>query len=292
MLDHLEQFARLLSEEAGKPIKDARTEVERTAMTFRIAAEEAERISGEVIDLGLNQVSRGRIGIARRFPAGPVAGISPFNLPLSLAAHKLAPAMAAGCPIVLKIPSQTPLALLKLARAPSRQPVVRFRGRSRWRRCRSGSATGSSPTTGSRCWIGRGGPRRLGHEGPVRPQRVILELGGNAGALVDSSADLDSGHPPRMRAGRLPIRRADLHQRAAGLRARPGVGRVHRPLRRATRRGCGWATRPEESAGIGSADQPGGGRPGAPLGRRSGRRGRGPCSSEETARAATCRRPC
>lgn len=72
-------------------------------------------ISGEVIDLGLNQVSRGRMGITRRFPAGPVAGISPFNLPLSLAAHKLAPAMAVGCPIVLKIPSQTPFALLELA---------------------------------------------------------------------------------------------------------------------------------------------------------------------------------
>jgi acyl-CoA reductase-like NAD-dependent aldehyde dehydrogenase len=190
MLDQLEQFARLLSEEAGKPIKDARTEVERTAMTFRIAAEEAERISGEVIDLGLNQVSRGRIGITRRFPAGPVAGISPFNLPLSLAAHKLAPAMAAGCPIVLKIPSQTPLALLKLARLIDASGAL------------PGSVTmapmsirvGDRLVTDDRFKVlSFTGSPRVGWDMKARSgrKRVILELGGNAGALVDSSADLD-----------------------------------------------------------------------------------------------------
>lgn len=188
--DQREEFARLLSEEAGKPIKDARTEVERTAMTFRIAAEEAERISGEVIDLGLNQVSRGRIGITRRFPAGPVAGISPFNLPLSLAAHKLAPAMAAGCPIVLKIPSQTPFALLKLAGA------IEAAGAA------PGSVTmapmsiavGDKLVTDDRFKVlSFTGSPRVGWDMKARAgrKRVILELGGNAGALVDASADLD-----------------------------------------------------------------------------------------------------
>jgi acyl-CoA reductase-like NAD-dependent aldehyde dehydrogenase len=185
-----EELARLLSEEAGKPIKDARTEVERTAMTFRIASEEAERISGEVIDLGLNEVSRGRLGITRRFPAGPVAGISPFNLPLSLAAHKLAPAMAAGCPIVLKIPSQAPLALLKLARIIEASGAV------------PGSVSmapmsipvGDTLVTDDRFKVlSFTGSPRVGWDMKARSgrKRVVLELGGNAGALVDRSADLD-----------------------------------------------------------------------------------------------------
>ena len=185
-----EELARLLSEEAGKPIKDARTEAERTAMTFRVAAAEAERISGEVIDLGLNQVSRGRIGITRRFPAGPVAGISPFNLPLSLAAHKLAPAMAVGCPIVLKIPSQTPFALLKLAK------IIEASG------ALPGSVTmapmsipvGDKLVTDDRFKVlSFTGSPRVGWDMKARSgrKRVVLELGGNAGAVVDRSADLD-----------------------------------------------------------------------------------------------------
>jgi acyl-CoA reductase-like NAD-dependent aldehyde dehydrogenase len=190
MLDQLEEFARLLSEEAGKPIKDARTEVERTAMAFRIAAEEAERISGEVIDLGLNPASAGRIGLTRRFPAGPVAGISPFNLPLSLAAHKLAPALAVGCPIVLKIPSQTPLALLKLAKLIETSGAL------------PGSVTmapmsiavGDRLVTDDRFKVlSFTGSPRVGWDMKARSgrKRVVLELGGNAGALVDSTADLD-----------------------------------------------------------------------------------------------------
>ena len=190
MLDQLEEFARTLSEEAGKPIRDARTEVERTAMAFRIAAEEAERISGEVIDLGLNPVSAGRVGLTRRFPAGPVAGISPFNLPLSLAAHKLAPALAVGCPIVLKIPSQTPLALLKLA------TLIEASG------ALPGSVTmapmsigvGDRLVTDDRFKVlSFTGSPRVGWDMKARSgrKRVVLELGGNAGALVDRTADLD-----------------------------------------------------------------------------------------------------
>ena len=116
MTQRLELLATLLSAEAGKPIRDARTEIERSALTFRVAAEEAERQGGDVLDLGINKASRGRLGLTRRFPAGLVAGITPFNLPVSLSAHKLAPAMAAGCPIILKVPSNAPLAMLEVAK--------------------------------------------------------------------------------------------------------------------------------------------------------------------------------
>ena len=87
-----DELAALLSAEAGKPMRDALTEIDRGAFTFRLAAEEAERLNGETIPLDLMPASRGRLGITRRFPIGPILGISPFNFPLNLAAHKVAPA--------------------------------------------------------------------------------------------------------------------------------------------------------------------------------------------------------
>src|SRR3954453_5994223 len=95
-----EELGRLIALEAGKPIRDALTEVDRAVLTFRLGAEEAERMYGEVIPLDLMPASKDRVGITRRFPIGPVAAISPFNFPLNLAAHKLAPAIASGNPIV------------------------------------------------------------------------------------------------------------------------------------------------------------------------------------------------
>src|SRR3954453_12716268 len=89
-----EELGRLLATEAGKPIRDALVEVDRAVLTFRLGAEEAERMVGETIPLDLNAGSRDRFGITRRFPIGPIAGISPFNFPLNLAAHKLSPAIA------------------------------------------------------------------------------------------------------------------------------------------------------------------------------------------------------
>ena len=112
-----EEIGRALAGEAGKPIRDALTEVDRAAMTFHVASEEARRLGGEVIPLDLATHGKGRIGIVRRFPIGPVAAISPFNFPLNLAAHKLAPAIAAGNPIVLKPATKTPLSALFLAAA-------------------------------------------------------------------------------------------------------------------------------------------------------------------------------
>ena len=110
-----EELGRLIALEAGKPIRDAVVEVDRAVLTFRLGAEEAERMVGEVIPLDLMPASRDRLGITRRFPIGPIAAISPFNFPLNLAAHKLAPAIASGNPIVLKPPSADPLTMLTIA---------------------------------------------------------------------------------------------------------------------------------------------------------------------------------
>jgi acyl-CoA reductase-like NAD-dependent aldehyde dehydrogenase len=112
-----EQFARTLCQEAGKPIKAARTEVERAIFTFTVAAEESTRIYGEYLPLDWQEYTAGRWGIVKRFPLGPMAGITPFNFPLNLVAHKVAPAIAAGCPMVLKPAPQTPLSSLLMAEA-------------------------------------------------------------------------------------------------------------------------------------------------------------------------------
>ena len=184
-----EEIARIIVAESGKPIRDSLAEVDRAVLTFRIGAEEAERIGGEVIPLDLNPASRGRTGIVRRFPIGPIAAISPFNFPLNLAAHKLAPAIASGNPIVLKPPSKDPLTMLAVAEivaetglppgAVSVLPMTRelgdrMVGDDRFKLL---TFTGS-PAVG---WEMKS---RAGRK------RVVLELGGNAGVIVDRSADL------------------------------------------------------------------------------------------------------
>ena len=185
-----EELGRLLSLEAGKPIRDALVEVDRATLTFRLGAEEAERMYGETIPLDLLPSSKGRIGITRRFPIGPVAAISPFNFPLNLAAHKLSPAIAAGCSIVLKPPSKDPLTMLTVAEivdgvglpagSVSILPMTRELGDRMVAddRFKLLSFTGS-PSVGWRM------KERAGKK------KVVLELGGNAGMIVDKSADLD-----------------------------------------------------------------------------------------------------
>jgi glyceraldehyde-3-phosphate dehydrogenase (NADP+) len=185
-----EELGRLISLEAGKPIRDALVEVDRATLTFRLGAEEAERMVGEMIPLDLMASSKGRVGITRRFPIGPVAAISPFNFPLNLAAHKLAPAIAAGCSIVLKPPSKDPLTMLTVAEivdgvglpkgAVSILPMTRELGDRMVAddRFKLLTFTGS-PSVGWRM------KERAGKK------RVVLELGGNAGVIVDKSADLD-----------------------------------------------------------------------------------------------------
>jgi glyceraldehyde-3-phosphate dehydrogenase (NADP+) len=185
-----EEIGRLLSLEAGKPIRDALVEVDRATLTFRLGAEEAERTYGETIPLDLMPSSKGRVGITRRFPIGPVAAISPFNFPLNLAAHKLSPAIAAGCSIVLKPPSKDPLTMLTVAEivdgvglpagAVSILPMTRELGDRMVAddRFKLLSFTGS-PSVGWRM------KERAGKK------KVVLELGGNAGVIVDKTADLD-----------------------------------------------------------------------------------------------------
>jgi len=184
-----ERFARTIALEAGKPIGLARAEVDRAVHTVRFAGEEARRIGGEVIPLDVLPGNDGRFAFTRRFPVGPVACITPFNFPLNLVAHKIAPAVAAGCPFVLKPASQTPLSALDLAgllleagipeeavsvlplSASDAGPLVEDP------RIRALSFTGS-PAVG---WELR---RRAFRK------KVVLELGGNAGLIVDRDADL------------------------------------------------------------------------------------------------------
>jgi acyl-CoA reductase-like NAD-dependent aldehyde dehydrogenase len=115
-----ESFAKLIVSEAGKPIRAARAEVDRSIYTFKAAAEEAVRQGGKVLPMDVMADVSGRtvakFGIYRRFPIGPIVAITPFNFPLNLVAHKLAPAIAAGCPLLLKPAPQTPLTSLKLGR--------------------------------------------------------------------------------------------------------------------------------------------------------------------------------
>ncbi len=115
LTERRDELARTIALEAGKPIKAARVEVDRAAFTFKVAAEEAKRIYGEIVPLDWLPGNEGRTGLVRRVPHGLVAGISPFNFPLNLVAHKVAPALAAGNPMLLRPASQTPISALKLA---------------------------------------------------------------------------------------------------------------------------------------------------------------------------------
>ena len=107
--ERFDELAYALCVEAGKPIKDSEGEVTRLIDTFRIAAEESVRMYGEVQPLDISKRAEGYMGIWRRYPVGPCSFISPFNFPLNLAAHKIAPAIAVGCPFVMKPASKTPL---------------------------------------------------------------------------------------------------------------------------------------------------------------------------------------
>src|ERR1700678_827726 len=185
-----EEFSRTLALEAGKPIKAARQEVERSIFTFNVGAEESTRIYGEVLPLDWQEFTAGRWGIVRRFPLGPVAGITPFNFPLNLVAHKVAPAIAAGCSMVLKPAPQTPLCSLLLAECVQQAGwpdgglnVLPLSNEDASLlvtddRIKLISFTGSAP-------VGWDIKRRAGKK------KVVLELGGNAGVVVHHDADLE-----------------------------------------------------------------------------------------------------
>ena len=111
---HRDELAAIIAEEAAKPIRTARTEAERSVITFQSAAAETRLLAGEMVPMDAAQPGEGKLGFTLRIPRGVVAAISPFNFPLNLVAHKLAPALAAGCPVVLKPASQTPLSAIRL----------------------------------------------------------------------------------------------------------------------------------------------------------------------------------
>jgi len=189
-----EEIARLITNESGKPIRFSQGEVDRSVMTFTIASEEAKRVGGELLPVDLAPTSRNRVAITRRFPKGPILGISPFNFPINLAAHKVAPALAAGNTFVLKPPSACPLTALALGEIlleagappgminvlPCSVPVAE--GLARDNRFKMLTFTGSVP-------VGFG----LKDISGKKP--VTLELGGNAAAVVHDDADLDWAVP-------------------------------------------------------------------------------------------------
>jgi acyl-CoA reductase-like NAD-dependent aldehyde dehydrogenase len=185
-----EEFSRTLCQESGKPIKAARTEVERAIFTFTVAAEESTRIYGEYLPLDWQEFTAGRWGIVKRFPLGPIAGITPFNFPLNLVAHKVAPAIAAGCPMVLKPAPQTPLTSLLLGE------VVQHSG---WPDGAlnilplSNEDAGVLVTDERLKMISFTGSAAVGWQikKNAGKKKVLLELGGNAGVIVHKDADLE-----------------------------------------------------------------------------------------------------
>ena len=189
LVEERDGLAELITAESGKPLRWARVEAARGAANFTRGAEEAKRFSGNLIRLDDDPVGTGRVGLVRRFPIGPVLGITPFNFPMNLVSHKVAPAIAVGAPIVLKPAPQTPLTALRIAEIVAetdlpagtlsvlplpngelldrlvqdpRLPIVSYTGSEvGWR-------------------IKAGLPRK----------RVLLELGGNAAAIVHSDANV------------------------------------------------------------------------------------------------------
>ncbi len=185
-----EPLGEMIAREAGKPLRAARTEVERSSATFSAAAAALEAWKGEMLPLDVNAASVARWGVVRRVPLGPVLAITPFNFPLNLTAHKVAPAIAVGAPVVQKPASQTPLSAFAL------QAIVRAAG---W----PADAYAVVPVSGREAeglvtdprlpvvsFTGSGAVGwRLREIAPRK--RVSLELGGNAAAVVHSDADLD-----------------------------------------------------------------------------------------------------
>ena len=182
-------LSRTLALEAGKPISQARIELDRAVFVFRDAAEEATRISGEVLPADAVPAGAGRIGITRRFPLSPIAAITPFNFPVLLAAHKIAPAMACGATLTLKPPPQDPLTTLRLAElvkasgypagginvVPCHVEVAQLLIEDP--RVRLITFTGSAKAG----WAIRA---------KAGTKRVVLELGGNAAVIIEADADL------------------------------------------------------------------------------------------------------
>ena len=187
-------LAQMICLEAGKPIQYARGEAQRAVETFAFAASEAERLSGELIPLDASRTGQGRTGVARRVPRGPVSAITPFNFPLNLVAHKVAPALACGCPVVVKPAPETPATAMMMAE------IVAEAGAPR-------GALGVIPAQpdvagpliddGRMKTLSFTGSAAVGWELKARAKKkaVTLELGGNAAVIVEPDTDLERALP-------------------------------------------------------------------------------------------------
>jgi len=188
--ERADELAHSLCVEAGKPIRDSRGEVGRLIDTFRIAAEESVRITGEVMPLDISPRARGYRGQWMRVPIGPCSFISPFNFPLNLTAHKVAPALAVGCPFVLKPASLTPIGALLIGEVLAETDLPK--GAFSILPC--GRADAGRFTTDPRFkLLSFTGSPEVGWElkAQAGKKQVVLELGGNAAVIIDRDADID-----------------------------------------------------------------------------------------------------
>ncbi len=184
-----EELALALCIEAGKPIRDARGEVTRLIDTFRIAAGEATRMRGEIIDMEISPRTRGYRGMVKRVPIGPCAFITPFNFPLNLVAHKVAPAIAAGCPFVLKPAAKTPVGALIIGEvlAETELPKAAFSIIP----CSNEDAGLLVEDERIKLLSFTGGLVGWDLKARAGKKKVVLELGGNAACIVDDDPGMD-----------------------------------------------------------------------------------------------------
>ena len=188
--ERADELAQALCIEAGKPIKDAKGEVSRLIDTFKIAAEESVRINGEVVNLEISARAKGYQGMTKKVPIGPCSFISPFNFPLNLAAHKVAPAIAAGCTFVLKPASRTPIGALIIGEVLAETDLPK--GAFSILPCSRDGADLFTTDERLKLLSFTGSPDvgwTLKAKAGKKP--VVLELGGNAACVVDEDADIE-----------------------------------------------------------------------------------------------------
>jgi acyl-CoA reductase-like NAD-dependent aldehyde dehydrogenase len=185
-----EEFVSLIVQEAGKPVKFSRSEVERAIATFEIASEEAKRINGEVLPLDVTNITKGKQGIVNRFPIGSISCISPFNFPLNLVAHKIAPAIATGNSFILKPPPQAPLTSLLLAECLLESGI----DKRTINVVPCSNENAELLVTDERiAMVSFTGSAKVGWmlKEKAGKKKIVLELGGNAAAIIGKSADLE-----------------------------------------------------------------------------------------------------
>ena len=188
--ERAEELAQALCVEAGKPINDSRGEVGRLIDTFRIAAEESVRMNGEVQNLEISPRAKGYRGMFKRVPIGPCSFISPFNFPLNLAAHKVAPAIAVGCPFVLKPASLTPIGAIIIGEVLAETDLPK--GAFSILPCRRDGADLFTTDDRLKLLSFTGSPGvGWALKAKAGKKKVVLELGGNAACVVDADANLE-----------------------------------------------------------------------------------------------------